>query len=41
MKMQKAFLDFTVSRLQVKKKSWELKAYVGNDNVLACVCGSD
>jgi len=39
---KKAFLNFELNRLQVKKYSWhELKVYAGNDDVLACVCGSD
>jgi hypothetical protein len=37
-----AFFDFEKDRLQVKKFSWQsLKKYVRNDNVVACVCGSD
>lgn len=40
--VKKAFLEFTDSKLQVKKYSWSgLKAYARNDNVLACICGSD
>jgi len=39
---KKAFLEFAEYRLQVKKYSWyELKVYARNDNVVACVCGSD
>lgn len=31
-----------MNKLQVKKLSWhELKAYASNEDVLACVCGSD
>jgi hypothetical protein len=39
---KKAFLEFADRRLQVKKYTWSgLKMYARNDNVLACVCGSD
>ncbi|SJN37916.1 hypothetical protein FM115_07680 [Marinilactibacillus psychrotolerans 42ea] len=37
-----AFLDFEENRLQVKNFSWpSLKSYVRNENVVACICGSD
>lgn len=40
--VKKSFFDFEKDKLQVKKFSWHsLKKYVRNDNVVACVCGSD
>ena len=39
---KKAFLEFEKNRLQVKKLSWRsLKSYVRDDQVVACICGSD